>query len=91
MMSLLAALALLYLTQTTQGQTRTMQFRALDEERQQLIKEQERLELQVIRLRSLPELEKAFPTESPAAGQAAAWEKVQHVAYLPTPDPVAER
>ena len=91
MMGLLAALALLYLTQTTQGQARTMQFRALDEERQTLRKEQERLELEVIRLRSIPELEKAFPSVSPSDGQAAAWEKTHKVVYLTSPEPIAER
>lgn len=91
MIGLLAAVALLYLAQSTQGAARSYQIRALEEQRKDLDYERERLEIEAVRLESLPEIEKAFPTTPAAEGDQVSWETVHQVTYLEGPESVAAR
>lgn len=88
---LLAALALLYLTQSTQSAARSYQLRALLEERKDLEHERDRLEIEAVRLRSLPEIQRVVPSEAPTEGEPVAWEAVKDVRYLSGSKPVAEK
>lgn len=82
MIGLLAAVALLYLAQSTQGAARSYQIQALEKERQKLDHERDRLEIEAIRLQSLPEIEKAFPTTPSPEDGTVSWEAVHQVEYL---------
>lgn len=53
---LLAVLALFYLAQSTQSATRNYKLRELEDKRNKLQQESERLEVEVIRLKSLNEI-----------------------------------
>lgn len=86
---LFGAVALLYLAQSTQSTARTYTLHALEEEQRQLETDQERLKAEVIRTRSLPEIEKVLPTEPPKEGEQPAWEQVNKIAYITTPEPLA--
>ena len=91
MTGLFAALALLYLAQSAQGQTRAYEVRSLDNQRQGLEDQHQRLEVEATRLKSLQEIQKNFSTEPGEDGQAANWEKVTNVSYVsnvtPAPTP----
>ena len=88
---LLAAVALLYLAQSTQGATRSNEFRILEEKKKGLENDRDRLEIEATRMKTLESIQKDFSTEPPADGQSAAWERVSNVTYLNAPQPVAQR
>lgn len=93
MTGLLGALALLYLAQSTQSAARSYELRALEEERRELQTEVERLEIDSIRLKSLPEIEKVLPVTpvDTSTSQPVAWESVHDILYLAASGPVANR
>lgn len=91
MVGLLAAVALLYLAQSTQSASRTYELRHLEEERKDLLIEKERLEVESIRLRSLENLEQSFSTTPPKEEGQAAWEPAADMAYVHGARPVADR
>ncbi len=88
---LLAAVALLYLAQSTRGATRANEFRLLEEKKKGLEDDRERLEIEATRLKTLESIQKEFSTEPQAEGQTPSWERVKDVTYLNTPQPVAQR
>lgn len=88
---LFAALALLYLAQSTQSAGRSYQMRALDEERKQLQIESDRLRVESVRLRALDTLQKDFTTAPAPDGAASLWQPIQTTAFVKTADVVAER
>ena len=90
MTGLFAALALLYLTQSTQGAARSYQLRALEEERKNLTYDQQGLELEAVRLRSLPVIETVTQPTSPTDTQAN-WVPIGKVAQVAVPSPLATR
>lgn len=53
---ILAALALLYLAQSTQGATKNYQVRELEDQKNKLELDNERLEIETVRLKSLNEI-----------------------------------
>lgn len=53
---ILAALALLYLAQSTQGATKNYQVRELEDQKSKLQQENDRLEIESVRLKSLNEI-----------------------------------
>lgn len=93
MTGLLGAVALLYLAQSTQSAARSYEVRALVEQQRRLQVEVERLSIDTVRQRSLPEIEKVLPTPDPAATSPAppSWEPVKEIAYPATAEPVAGR
>jgi hypothetical protein len=88
--ALLAAVALLYLAQSTQGATRANEFRLLEEKKKGLENDRDRLEIEATRLKSLETLQKDFSTEPRAEGEPVSWERVREVSYLEAPQPVAQ-
>lgn len=88
---LLAAVALLYLAQSTQSATRANEFRLLEVEKKSLEHDRERLEIEANRLRSLEVIQEHVIEPSPPADQPVSWEPVQEVTYLSGPAAVAEQ
>jgi len=56
---ILAALALFYLAESTQGATKNYQVRELEDQKTQLVQEQQRLEVESVRLKSLSEIKQS--------------------------------
>lgn len=82
LIAILAVVTLFYLTQSTQSATKNYKIRELEDEQNKLQQEQERLEVEVIRLKSLNEIKNST--------QNLNMEEVKQLNYLEDPNkPVA--
>lgn len=82
LIAILAIVALFYLTQSTQSATKNYKIRELEDKKNQLEQEQERLGVEVIRLKSLNEIKNST--------QNLNMEEVKQLNYLEDPNkPVA--
>lgn len=61
---ILAALALLYLAQSTQSATKNYQIRELEDKKSQLEVENQRLEIETVRLKSLNEIKNSVKDQN---------------------------
>ena len=77
--ALLSVLALFYLIQSSQGESNSFRVNELETEKEKLVEEMKRLELESIRLRSLNEIRK----------NAGTMEPVEQVNQLPTTPPTS--
>lgn len=91
MIGILAAVALLYMAQSTQSAARTYQLRSLEQQQKDLQTENDRLQVEAVRLRSLQAIQKDFPTTPAASGQPVAWQQSDKVTYVEGSQPVAVR
>ncbi len=91
LVGILAAVALLYMAQSTQSAARTYELHNLEKTQKELLNQRDRLEVESIRLRSLESVQKDFSTKSPADGQPVSWVTSGRVTYLSSPPPVAQR
>lgn len=91
MIGLASALALLYLAQSTQGAHQSYQLRELEQERKNLVVQQERLDVEVTRLKSLEILQEEVKPDPANPEKPVAWENVDQVAHVTAPTAVANR
>lgn len=91
MIGILAAVALLYMAQSTQSAARTYQLHSLEQQQKDLQDQNDRLQVESVRLQSLQSLQKDFSTQPPADGKPVAWEPSGKLTYVSGPGPVAER
>ena len=76
---ILAALALFYLAESTQSATKNYQVRELEDQKNQLVQEQQRLEVESVRLKSLGEIKQSTENGN--------LEENKNSFYAPSPTP----